>query len=55
MWHAWGGDRRAQDFGWEARKVRDHWEDLDVGGTITLRLTFGRQGSMGELDSAVLG
>jgi hypothetical protein len=23
-------------------KVRDHWEDLDVGGRITLRWTLGR-------------
>jgi hypothetical protein len=33
-------------------KVRDHWEDLGVGGTITLSWTLGRQGSRGELDSA---
>jgi hypothetical protein len=29
-------------------KVRDHWEDLGVGGRITLRLTLGRYGSMGR-------
>jgi hypothetical protein len=23
-------------------KVRDHWEDLGIGGRITLRLTLGR-------------
>jgi hypothetical protein len=23
-------------------KVRDHWEELDVGGRITLRWTLGR-------------
>jgi hypothetical protein len=33
-------------------KVRDHWEDLGVGGMITLKWTLGRWGSMGELDSA---
>jgi len=25
---------------------RDHWEDLGVGGRITLRWTLGREGSM---------
>jgi hypothetical protein len=29
-------------------KVRDHWEDLDVSGRITLRWTLGRYGSMGR-------
>jgi hypothetical protein len=28
-------------------KRRDHWEDLGVGGRITLRWTLGRKGSMG--------
>jgi hypothetical protein len=27
-------------------EVRNHWEDIDVGGRITLRLTLGRWGSM---------
>jgi hypothetical protein len=27
---------------------RDHWEDLDVGGTITLSWTLGRLGSIGR-------
>jgi hypothetical protein len=29
-------------------KVRDHWEDLSVGGRITLRLALRRYGSMGR-------
>jgi hypothetical protein len=29
-------------------KVRDHWEDIGVGGRITLRCTLGRYGSMGR-------
>jgi hypothetical protein len=29
-------------------KVRDHWEDIGVGGRITLRWTLGRQRSMGQ-------
>jgi hypothetical protein len=36
MWHAWG--RCLQAFSWElgGPKTRDHWEDLGVGGRITL-------------------
>jgi hypothetical protein len=41
------GERCLQDFGSEARKVRDHWENPGVGGRITLRWTW-RQGSMGR-------
>jgi hypothetical protein len=29
-------------------KARDHWEDLGVGGRITLRWTLRRQGSRGR-------
>jgi hypothetical protein len=29
-------------------KARDHWEDLGVGGRITLRCTLGREWSMGR-------
>jgi hypothetical protein len=32
----------------EGPKARDHWEDLGVGGRITLRWTLGRLGSMGR-------
>jgi superfamily II DNA/RNA helicase len=24
-------------FCWESQKERDHWEDLDVGGRVTLK------------------
>jgi hypothetical protein len=33
-------------------KGRDHWEDLCVGGRITLRWTLGDRDRLGELDSA---
>jgi hypothetical protein len=33
-------------------KVRDHWEDLGIGGRITLRWTLGDRDRWGELDSA---
>jgi hypothetical protein len=36
-------------------KVRDHWEDLGVGGRITLRWTLGRYGSMGRTGFSWLG
>jgi len=37
-----GGERCLQGFGWEAHRVRHHWEDLGIGGRITLRWTLGR-------------
>jgi len=30
----------------------DYWEDQSIGGRITLRQTFGRQGLIGKLDLA---
>jgi hypothetical protein len=35
--HNWG--RRGMHIGywWESQKVRDHWEDLDVGGWTILK------------------
>jgi hypothetical protein len=36
------GERYLEDFGWETAKVRDNWEDLGIGGRITLRWTLGR-------------
>jgi hypothetical protein len=43
-----GGERCLQGFDWEASNVRDHWEDLGVGGRITLRWTLRRQGWNGQ-------
>jgi hypothetical protein len=42
MWHAWG---KGEIFTWfrvGGLKGRDHWEDLGVGGRITLSWTLGR-------------
>jgi hypothetical protein len=33
-------------------KARDHWEDLGVGGRITLGWTSGSRDRWGDLDSA---
>jgi hypothetical protein len=41
MWHAWGRGEVFKGFWLVAPKVRDHGEDLVVGGRLTL----------GELDS----
>jgi hypothetical protein len=46
MWHAWGRGK-VTGFWLGGLKVRDHWEDLGIGGRITLRWTFGRYRSMG--------
>jgi len=36
-------------------KRRDHWEDLGIGGRITLRWTLGRQGSIERIGFGWLG
>jgi hypothetical protein len=41
MWHAWGKGKVVRGFWLGGPKVRDHCEDLGVGGSITLRRTFG--------------
>jgi hypothetical protein len=42
MWHAWGRTEVFTGFWLGGSNGRDHWEDLDVGGRITLRWTLGR-------------
>jgi hypothetical protein len=39
MWHAWGRGEVFTGFWLGSPKARDHWEDLGVGGRITLRWT----------------
>jgi len=36
MWHAWGRGEVFMGFWLGSPKGRDHWEDLGVGGRITL-------------------
>jgi hypothetical protein len=36
MWHAWGRGKFFTGFWLGGPKVRDHWEDLGVGESITL-------------------
>jgi hypothetical protein len=42
MWHEWGRGEVFTGFWLGGPKVRDHWEDLGVGGRITLRWTLWR-------------
>jgi hypothetical protein len=42
MWHAWGRGEVLTGFWLGGQKVRDHWEDLGVGGRITSKWTLGR-------------
>jgi hypothetical protein len=48
MLHAWRKGEVFTGFWLGGPNVRDHWEDLGIGETITLRWTLGRQGSMGQ-------
>jgi hypothetical protein len=43
-----GGGKVFAGFWLGGQKVRDHWEDLGVGGRITLRWTLGRYGLIGR-------
>jgi len=36
MWHTWGRGEVFTGFWLGGPKVRDHWEDLGIGGRITL-------------------
>jgi hypothetical protein len=42
MWHTWGRGEEFIGFWLGGPKGRDHWEDLGVGGWITLTWTLGR-------------
>jgi hypothetical protein len=42
MWHAWGRGEVFTGFWLGGPKARVHYEDLGVGGRITLRWTLGR-------------
>jgi hypothetical protein len=44
MWHAWDRGEVFTGFWLGIPKVRDHWEDLGVGGRMTLRWTLGIDG-----------
>jgi hypothetical protein len=47
MWLAWEGGEVFARFWLGGPKVTYHWEDLGVGGRITLNWTLRRKGSMG--------
>jgi hypothetical protein len=40
MWHAWARGEVFTGFWLGGPKVRDHWEEVGVGGGITLRWTL---------------
>jgi hypothetical protein len=42
VWHAWGRGGIYTGFWLGGPKIRDHWEELGVGGMITLRCNLGR-------------
>jgi hypothetical protein len=37
MWHAWGRGEVLSGFWLGGPKAKDHWEDLGIGGMITIR------------------
>jgi hypothetical protein len=42
MWHALGRGEIFRGFRFGGPNGRDHWEDIGVGGRITLRWILGR-------------
>jgi hypothetical protein len=44
MWHAWGRGGVLTVFWLGGPKTRDHWEDLSVGGRITIKMDLGEIG-----------
>jgi hypothetical protein len=42
MWHAWWWEEVFTGFRFGSPKIRGYWEDLGVGGRITLSSTLGR-------------
>jgi hypothetical protein len=42
MWHAWWKGEVFRRLWLGGPNVRDYWEELGVGGRITLRWTLGR-------------
>jgi hypothetical protein len=48
MWHAWVRGQVFRAFWLGGPKARDHWEDLGVGGSITLNWTSGRYELIGR-------
>jgi hypothetical protein len=40
MWHGWESRGTCIGYWWENQRKRDHYEDRDAGGWITLRWTF---------------
>jgi hypothetical protein len=52
MWHVWGREEVFTGFWLGGPNARDHWENVGVGGRITLSWTLGDRDRWGELDSA---
>jgi hypothetical protein len=42
MWHPSGRGKVFRGFWLGGKNLRDHWEDVSIGGRITLRWTLGR-------------